>query len=227
MMKGREGAVFEALARLPKAGLVLIGGYAVNAYVPPRFSIDCDVVVLGSTKEVETALRKDGFREGESGDTPYGRYMRYEKREEGVSFDLMVNSVLDRDTNIVFEASLFEEYSAERTTTGGSVALRTTMRIADPELLFVMKFVAGRRQDVRDIFMLASTPLNWALAERLALTKCSRDLLKERAEMIRGSISSREYRDSLQGPYGKFPDDRFEMCRSGLLSFLNRLSDGG
>lgn len=227
MMKGREGAVFEALARLPKAGLVLIGGYAVNAYVPPRFSIDCDVVVLGSTKEVEEALRKDGFMEAESGDTPHGRYVRYEKREEGVSFDLLVNSVLDRGTNVVFEASLFEKYSAERMTTGRSVSLRTTMRIADPELLFVMKFVTGRRQDVRDIFMLASTPLNWDMVEHLALTKCGRGIVKERSEMIRRSISSSEYRDSLQGPYGKIPDDRFEMCRSGLLSFLDRVSDGG
>jgi hypothetical protein len=227
MMKGREGSVFEALARLPKAGVVLIGGYAVNAYVPPRYSIDCDVVVLGSTKEVESVLQESGFREAESGDTPYGRYLRYEKSEEKVAFDLLVNSVLDRDTGVVFEAGLFEKYSAERTTTGRSVGLRATMRIADPELLFVMKFVTGRRQDVRDIFMLASIPLNWALVERLVSMKCGGGLVKERVEMIRRSISSADYRDSLQGPYGRIPDDRFEMCRRGLISFLGRLSEGG
>lgn len=49
MLDAREGVVLETLEKLPKDNIVLIGGYAVNAYVPPRFSIDCDFVVLGSS----------------------------------------------------------------------------------------------------------------------------------------------------------------------------------
>jgi hypothetical protein len=33
----RERVVLETLQRLPKQSVVLVGGYAINAYVPPRF----------------------------------------------------------------------------------------------------------------------------------------------------------------------------------------------
>jgi len=46
MAEKRERTVLEPLAQLPVGGFVLIGGYAVNAYVPPRFSDDCDLVMF-------------------------------------------------------------------------------------------------------------------------------------------------------------------------------------
>lgn len=224
MLDARDRAVLETLRKIPKENLVLVGGYAVNAYVPPRFSIDCDLVLLGSTGRVESVLRRNGFRQVQSGELPYGRYLRYEGEKEKVSFDLLVDSVVDRDTGILFEGDLFRKYSAERTTIGRAGTVRIKMRVADPELLFAMKFVAGRRHDVRDIFMLASEELRWDLAQQLILTRCSSDIIKRRVEMVRRSVSSTDYRDSLQGPYGRIPDDRFERCKKNLLAFLDRIS---
>ena len=45
MLESREALILQTLMELPK-DVVLIGGYAVNAYVPPRFSINCDLVVF-------------------------------------------------------------------------------------------------------------------------------------------------------------------------------------
>lgn len=41
----REKEIFESLKVLKDKRFVVIGGYAVNAYTLPRFSVDCDIVV--------------------------------------------------------------------------------------------------------------------------------------------------------------------------------------
>ena len=111
-LEERERVVLEALQKLAKQNVVLIGGYAVNAYVPPRFSIDCDLVILGSPRKVEDRLKKEGFVKSVSGDVFYGSFIRYEKDSDKVSFDLFVNSVLDRNTMVSFGGELFKKHSA-------------------------------------------------------------------------------------------------------------------
>ena len=169
MIQDRERTVLETLEKIPKQNVVLIGGYAVNAYVPPRFSIDCDLVILDNAGAIEDVLKKDGYAKEEAGDVPYGSYIRYIREKEKVSFDLLVNSVLDRESGVVFEAELFEKYSRKRVTVGRANSVRIEMRIADPELLFAMKFISARKQDVRDIFMLAGEDLKSDLMIKICL----------------------------------------------------------
>lgn len=202
-MQDREKIVLDTLEKVPKDNVVLIGGYAVNAYVPPRFSIDCDLVVLGGVERVEKALKEDGFSKTESGDVPYGNYARYEKN--GASFDLLVNSVLDRETGIAFDAEMFEEHSKKRNAVGRATPVRIEMIIADPELLFAMKFVTGRRQDVRDLFMLSAENLDWKLVTGIIEEKCGRPLIKKRTDMIKRSIRLKTYRDSPRAPTADCP----------------------
>ncbi len=220
MLDAREGIIIKTLQKLPKENVVLVGGYAVNAYVPPRFSIDCDLVVLGSLSGLESVLKEDGFIKVSEGDVSYGGYVRYEMEKSKVSFDLLENSVVDRDTKIVFEGELFKNHSAERTTVGRSVPTRIRMRIVDPELLFAMKFVSARKQDVRDMFMLAGGNLNWNLVSGLVSAKCGGELISKRSRSIRRDVQSRNFRDSLHGPYGRIPEERFELCRRRLVEFL-------
>ncbi len=224
MMQDRERIVLEALEKIAKDNVVLIGGYAANAYVPPRFSIDCDLVVLGSSSRIEATLRKLGFSKTEFGDVPYGNYIRYFDNEHKVSFDLLLNAVFDRDTRIVFEGKLFEKYSSKRVTVGRANLIRIEIRIADPELLFAMKFVTARKQDIRDIFMLAGGDLKWDLAKEMIRMKCNEALISKRIDLIKSSVHSKGYRDSLQGPYGKIPNERFNLCSGRLKGFLDNLS---
>ncbi len=220
MLDAREGIIIKTLQKLPRENIVLVGGYAVNAYVPPRFSIDCDLVVLGSSSKLESLLEADGFRRVGEGDVSYGGYVRYEMENIRVSFDLLENSVVDRDTKIVFEGELFKNHSAERTTVGRSVPIRIRMRIVDPELLFAMKFVSAKKQDVRDIFMLTGGNLNWKLVSALLSAKCGRELMGKRSRSIRRDVQSKNFRDNLHGPSGRIPDERFELCRRKLVEFL-------
>lgn len=224
MLDAREGIIIKTLQRLPKRNVVLTGGYAVNAYVPPRFSIDCDLVVLGISSKIESVLREDGFMKVTEGDVAYGGYVRYEMNQIRVSFDLLRNSVVDRETNIVFEGELFKKHSSERTTVGRSVPTRIRMRIVDPELLLVMKFVSARKQDIRDIFMLAGESMDPKVASELISVKCSHELIDTRSRTIRRNIESESFRDSLHGPYGRIPEERFELCRRRLSEFLDRVS---
>jgi len=220
MLDARESIIIKTLQKLPREEVVLIGGYAVNAYVPPTFSIDCDLVVLGSSFKLESMLKEDGFRKTAEGDVSYGGYVRYEMKDVKVSFDLLENSVVDRDTRIVFEGELFKKHSGERTTVGRSVPTRIRMRIVDPELLFAMKFVSARRQDIRDMFMLAGANLDWDLVTELLSAKCDRKLMGERSRAIMRDVRSKTFRDSLHGPFGRIPDERFDLCRRRLVEFL-------
>jgi len=220
MLDARESIIIKTLQKLPRDEVVLIGGYAVNAYVPPRFSIDCDLVVLGSSSTLGSQLKEEGFRKTAEGNVSYGGYVRYEMKNVKVSFDLLKNSVVDRDTGIVFEGELFKKHSGERTTVGRSVPTRIKMRIVDPELLFAMKFVSARRQDVRDMFMLAGANLDWDLVTELLSAKCDRKLMGERSRAIKGDVQSKTFRDSLHGPYGRIPNERFELCKRRLVQFL-------
>ena len=223
MIQDRERIVLETLEKIPKQNAVLIGGYAVNAYVPPRFSIDCDLVVLDNSKATEDALKRDGYAKEEAGDVPYGNYIRYVREKEKVSFDLLVNSVLDRESGVVFEAELFGKYSRKRVTVGRANLIRIEMRMADPELLFAMKFVSIRKQDIRDIFMLAGEDLKLDLIIKITSDKCGSEMVKKRIDLIKRSIESKSYRDSIHGPFGKMPDERFNSCKKRLLDFLGKL----
>lgn len=223
MLESREALILQTLMELPK-DVVLIGGYAVNAYVPPRFSIDCDLVVFEGVTEIKKTLMKNGFEETEKGDVPYGEYFRFARKKEKVSFDLLLNSVFDRVSGIVFEGSLFKKYSKERVTVGRANPIRIKIRIADAELLFAMKFVSARRQDMRDIFMLSGTELNWNLIRDIIKEKCSEKLLRERVKMIKAKVANKSYRDSLHGAFGKIPDKTFDRCISNLVRFLDGLT---
>jgi len=223
MLESREALILETLREMPK-GVVLIGDYAVNAYVPPRFSIDCDVVVLGGIAEIRRILAKRGFEETERGEVPNGEYIRFMRKEEKVSFDLLVNSVLDRESGVAFEGSLFKKHSRERVTVGRANPIRIEMRTADPELLFAMKFVSARRQDIRDILMLSGTDLNWSLVREIIKEKCGDELIEERIGLIKTRVTGKNYRDSLHGAYGKIPDKTFVSCVSNLVKFLESLA---
>ena len=108
-------------------------------------------------------------------------------------------------------------------TVGRANPIRIEMRIADPELLFAMKFVSARRQDVRDIFMLAGEDLKWDSIVKIISDKCGSDMVKKRIDLIKRSIESKGYRDSIHGPFGKMPDERFNSCKNRLLDFLGKL----
>jgi hypothetical protein len=68
VMQLREREIVRTLKAITQIHFVVIGGYAVNCYTKPRFSIDCDIVVNDRKElnKIEEQLRKLGYTEEES-----------------------------------------------------------------------------------------------------------------------------------------------------------------
>jgi hypothetical protein len=71
MLQDREREIFETLNKIKKQNFVVIGGYAVNAYTLPRFSVDCDIVTLKKDPAIEKSLQKQGYHLVDNSQTPY------------------------------------------------------------------------------------------------------------------------------------------------------------
>ena len=89
----REKEIFETLKKIKKRKFVVIGGYAVNVYTLPRFSVDCDIVIKDRNElgKIEEDLFSLGYEKikNYSDEVPYeGNFERYEK-ELGQNFKLV------------------------------------------------------------------------------------------------------------------------------------------
>jgi len=215
----REKEIFEALNAIKGCEFVLIGGYAVNCYALPRFSVDCDIVVRDKKEagRICGKLEKIGYEREKIGDAPYrGEFLRYEKVISNfkVSVDILIGMVLDRQTNATFSAEWVFENSGLRLLRGKTITEQLKLRVINPDALFAMKFVTGRISDIRDVFMLALKieDKGWIRQE---ISK--RYDFARRFEIINNKITSQKFRDNLQGVYGFIDERLFEGHKKALL----------
>ena len=222
MLQLREKEIFETLKKIEKFNFVIIGGYAVNAYTLPRFSVDCDIVVKNTSelKEIEETLINFGYVKEESNKDKtsyYGDFLRLE-RDLGdnikVSIDILIKEVLDRQTNATFSADWVFDNSEIRTLRGKTITEELKLRIISLDALFVLKFVSCRLTDIRDIFMLAPNIKNkeWVKEEIFKKYDFDKLLLK-----VKDKITSKQFKDSLQGVYGIIDDKVFEKHKKAIL----------
>ena len=152
----REKEIFETLNKIRKYNFVIIGGYAVNAYTLPRFSIDCDIVIKDKEElykiekillksEYKKAIEKNGFAKYEK---DLGNYFK-------VNIDVLIKEVFDRQTNAIFLAGWIFENSNLKILKGKTIKEELKLRILNIDALFTMKVISGRITDIRDVFMLA------------------------------------------------------------------------
>ncbi|MEK6936419.1 MAG: hypothetical protein AABW67_06545 [Nanoarchaeota archaeon] len=222
MLQLREKEIFETLKKINKFKFVVIGGYAVNAYALPRFSVDCDIVIKdkGGLKEIERVLVTFGYVKEESNKdkTPYyGNFLRLEKDIGGgikVSIDILIKEVLDRQTNATFSADWIFENSEIKTLRGKTITEELKLRIINLDALFVLKFVSCRLTDIRDIFMLAPNIKNKGWVKQEISKKYYFDKLFLK---IKEKITSKQFKDSLQGVYGIIDDKVFEKHKKAIL----------
>ncbi|MFA4855495.1 MAG: nucleotidyl transferase AbiEii/AbiGii toxin family protein [archaeon] len=222
----REKFTFSVLEELlrEKAEFVVIGGYAINAYTLPRFSVDCDIVVKDkkTTLAVKKVLESKGFAKKAEGTLPSysGEFLRFAtKKPVLATFDILAETIEDRLTGTLFPAELIFKYSAKRTIFGKGSPIRIEARVADPEMLFVMKAISSRKSDIRDVFMLASTKL-----DRKKIAEISRQvpIPLESIEKIVSKVNSNGFKDALQGVFGMLPEKQFETTKKKLFYRLNQ-----
>ncbi|MCX6802508.1 MAG: nucleotidyl transferase AbiEii/AbiGii toxin family protein [Candidatus Diapherotrites archaeon] len=220
----REKLVFEMLERLKSADFVLIGGYAINAYTLPRFSVDCDLVVknAGDAEKISSILKENGFLEKKESEKAYGGKFKSlgHSGEPKAAFDVLWGEVFDRKTGKPISAELLFKHSAVRTVFGRGSPIRIECRVADPEMLVAMKMLSCRKADIRDVFMLHSIKLDQNLVRELF--KEIR-IPKESIEEVRKTIQLKQFQDSLAGVYGKLQQKEFASTYQKTLKTVKAL----
>lgn len=211
----REKEIFETLKKIKNCNFVVIGGYAVNAYTLPRFSVDCDIVIKDrkELKKIEEALLEIDYlkEKNYSEDMSYeGNFERFEKelgKNFRVSMDILIGEVLDRQTKAKLPADWVFDNSTLRNLQGKTINEELKLRIVNADALFVMKLISCRQTDIRDIFLLISSVKDrkWAAEE------VSKNYnLKEGLSKALGKINSKQFKDELQGVFGMVDDKVFE-----------------
>jgi len=225
----REKEIFAALRAVGKSEFVIIGGYAASSYAPPRFSVDCDIVVKDkeTARGISSILRQVGYNQVSAGtaEAAYGgSFERFEKELPNgfiASVDMLVGAVTDRGTLAVFSAGWVFENSIVRNLRGKTIAEQLPLRILKPDALFAMKAVSCRPTDIRDVFMLAPSVEGSEWVVREIAKRCN---LQEKSDRILKTVDSRQFRDGLQGVYGKLDSHTFDNHMKALKEVFSLLS---
>ena len=221
MFSLREKEIFLTLQSLEDCNFVIIGGYAVNTYTLPRFSVDCDIVIK-DTKElhkIEKILTKRGYQRVESEPRSYsGHFQRYEKKLENqctVSMDILISEVSDRLTGVKFDAAWIFKNSKSRLLKGKTISEELKHIIINIDALIVMKIISCRSTDIRDVFMMLPNTENkeW-IKQEIAL----RYDFKDRITKITEKIISPQFKDGLAGVYGYIDEKIFKKHVKAILT---------
>ncbi len=221
----REKFVFSLLKEI-KADFVVIGGYAVNAFTLPRFSVDCDIVVKNNKNllAVKKFFELKGFKEKAFGETAYkGKFLCLSaEKPVKVTFDVLAENVEDRITGTIFTANQIFSHSKKRIIYGKGSPIKIKTRVVNPEMLFIMKCISSRKTDVRDVFMLASTKLD---KKKIKEISEETPIPKESIQKILEKITSEGFKNALQGVYGMLPEEQFQKTKNKLKELLNNKNE--
>lgn len=220
----REGEIFRTLKELNDCEFVVIGGYSVNAYTLPRFSVDCDIAVKDEDElsKIAKNLLKLGYVKEQSFNVPYsGTFARFEKKIENnfsVSMDILVGEVTDRMTSASFSADWVFKHSALRILKGKTIREELKLRTINCDALLVMKIVSCRSTDIRDVFMMIP---NVEDKEWMKREVASRYNFKDRLDKIIEKVNSKQFKDGLSGVYGQFDRNVFDKHKKLITKLLD------
>ena len=222
----REKEIFETLKRINGIKFVVIGGYAVNPYTIPRFSVDCDLVLKDENelKKLSKKLEENNYKKVPTpkADLPFhGDFVRYEKNiieDINSSFDILFKEVFGRNDKVSFDAEWIFKNSSSILMKGKTINEKIKLNVINIDALIVMKFISCRETDIRDVFMLIikAKDLKWIKDEII-----KRYDFNDRFIKVKDKVTSRNFRDNLQGVYGKVDDKTFEKYQKTLLSMEN------
>lgn len=223
MLQIREKEVFDTLKKIREYRFVLIGGYAVNAYTLPRFSVDCDIVVEdnATTDEIEKELKKINYVRATDTDLQYTKdFLKCEKvitKNFKVNVDILIGNVYDRQTKATFSAEWMFENSSIRMLKGKTIQEELKLRIINPSALVVMKLISCRSADIRDVLMLIPQVKDFEWVKNEVSVRCD---FKNRFSRIKEKITSTQFKDNLQGVYGFIDNKVFERNKRLLLEII-------
>ncbi len=224
----REEEIFHTLKELKGCDFAVIGGYAVNAYALPRFSVDCDIVIRNENEleKIEKTLQKAGYyKKCLPKEAQYsGSFSRHEKVLENgfkVSMDILIHMVTDRMTGAAFSADWIFDNSSKRVLKGKTITEELKLRVINLDALLAMKIVSCRATDIRDVFMMITNAKNRKWIKSETALRCD---FKDRISKIIEKITSKQFKDGLSGVYGYFDTKVFEKHKKAILKLCRQTS---
>ncbi|HIG92651.1 MAG: hypothetical protein QT02_C0006G0004 [archaeon GW2011_AR9] len=223
LLQNREREIFKAIGKLDTKKLVIIGGYAVNAYTLPRFSIDCDIVVShqADAHKIVQDLERMNYTQSTATEhfSYHGKFIRLEKELAPlfkVSMDIMFEEVSDRQTGAKFSASWIFENAQEQLLQGKTMTQKRKVLILSADALIVMKSISSRVTDIRDVFMLLPRARNVPWIQQEIEKRCD---TQERLQRLKAKVMSSSFKDNLQGVYGYLDEITFAKHQMKVKEF--------
>lgn len=228
----RDRAALNLLDAWPwDLGGVVIGGYAVGAYGPPRYSIDVDVVIpYSSALGIRSWLRERGFRlERHSTPNPQNYEGQVERfRASDVTLDLLAGAVRDRDAQVDLPQTWIAERPRLVRLETVSARSRSEIPIARPEALWALKLQAGRDSDLSDLFAISGAPVD-TKEVRQAFIDVRSDTLVAKLREVRKKLDGEQlFVDSLSRRELGRPSDRKNQQKwSNFVAQVDRIIGPG
>ncbi|UCE38318.1 MAG: hypothetical protein JSW00_03515 [Thermoplasmata archaeon] len=208
----RERTCFDFLRSIPsKRKFVVIGGFAVSAYEFPRLSVDLDIVIpeeelkffMNLIKNQDFVFKKE---KSDFDDIYGGKYEKYIKEEKlPVSVDLLINSVMARQTNYSYSFQYLFKHSKAREIRGWHPEAKVTVRVPKKEMLIALKVNSMRMADKRDIIMLCYEKPNADMIIR-HLKDCPRDSIMDNLNELLELVGSQDHDNMIKGVFSLSDD---------------------
>jgi hypothetical protein len=197
----RERAVLALLEEWPwDAGGVLIGGYAISAYGPPRYSVDVDVVIpAASAPGIRSWLRKVGFElTAHAVPNPQNYEGQVERfLSKAVTLDLLAGAVRDREAMVDIPEKWISKSCRRMVLETLSGKTSHPIPIARPEALWALKLQSGRDLDLTDLFAISNQPADLDDVRQL-FEQLATDSLSRKLQSVRSKLGDRRlFEDSL------------------------------
>ena len=232
----RERAVLALLDEWPwDTGGVLIGGYAISAYGPPRYSVDVDVVIPAeSAPGIRSWLRKVGFELAAHAVPNPQNYEGQVERflSKAVTLDLLAGAVRDREAMVDIPESWISKSCRRKVLETLSGETSRPIPIARPEALWALKLQSGRDLDLADLFVISDQPADLGEVRQL-FEELATDSLSRKLQSVRLRLGDRRlFEDSLSRRQLGSPDSpqnvkRWERFISRVESVVGPLASAG
>lgn len=206
---------------------VLVGGYAIAAYAPARYSEDLDLAVTSEGKaEWEGWLSKEGLHRERLHRLPRTQGFAPEVgrwRSRDVFVDLMAGGIRDRETGTVLPEDWVIRNPNRARLELISGRVESIVAVARPEAIWAMKLVAGRPQDLTDLYSMAGLPIDIASVRELLSTVSNPSLTQKFGRIWRTVLDRKQYVDSLSRLRLGSPDSKRNIA--SWKHFQERISD--
>lgn len=227
-MEEREKVCLETLEEFSVDRYVLIGGYGISSFDFPRFSVDLDLVIEGEEKAIfEDILQDLSFRLSEEKvlekDIYGSKFERYEKKLDDltVSVDLLINSVVSRQTQSSYSFEYLLENSELRDVSSAVSEIKVKARVATREMLIALKTNSMRLVDQRDIIALCTQEVDVDIVTK-HLQRCPDETISRNIDELLHTLKTDRHRDSIKGVF-QLSDKVYERITTRAIDTFSEL----